>query len=285
MGGEYYITKAYEQSVISEPTFSIYLDRPTSAEDTTGNTYMDFGTPNSATIGGTTPLYLPIINNDPWWTAEITGLYLSDDPSTLYTLTAAPALTDSGSTAISGPGNEVKAIYNMMTSYFTNSWSNVSGWGPVFDCTERDNLPSLYFAYGDYWFEVPPKDFVLTYDWDYDWCAFSIDSYDDEYWILGGAFMRGYYIIHDMANAQQGFVPVQSHDGTTKSMPVAVTTQPSTPLPAVGLSTAAWIGIGVGSAVVVGGIVWLLIAFLQFFSMAFKGGKPKTTKKSFTAGN
>lgn len=83
---------------------------------------MDFGTPNSATTGGATPTYLPIIDNDPWWTAEISGVYLGDDPTTLYTLTAAPALTDTGTTAISGPYAEVAAIRQMLTEYFTSDW-------------------------------------------------------------------------------------------------------------------------------------------------------------------
>ena len=101
-----------------------------------------------------------------------------------------------------------------------------------------------------------------------------MDYYNDEYWILGDAFMRGFYTIHEMENARQGFIPLAGYDGIVKPDPVAVTTLPSVALPSVGLSMAAWIGIGVGTAAVIGVVVWLIIAFVAFFLRAFKGSAP-----------
>jgi hypothetical protein len=44
-----------------------------------------------------------------------------------------------------------------------------------------------------------------------------VDYHRTDFWILGTAFMKGYYIIHDNddhANARMGFAP---HSGSTKS--------------------------------------------------------------------
>ena len=54
------------QSDISEKTFSFYLT------DTTGESYIDFGTPNQAVMNGTVT-YIPVHTNSRYWTASIAG--------------------------------------------------------------------------------------------------------------------------------------------------------------------------------------------------------------------
>ena len=60
-------------------------------------------------------------------------------------------------------------------------------------------------------------------------CSLCFSGYDSiDYWILGDAFMRGWYNIHDHTNLQMGFVPFGS---STKSIPTVATSIPTTPLP------------------------------------------------------
>jgi len=187
---------AYNEGILSEPTFSIYLTSAVTEEDNTGDSYIDFGTP---VLNGGTPLYIDVVDNDPWWSATLNGIYFEDDPSTLYMIDAKPALTDSGSSLISGPYAEVMGIRKILKTYLSTFY-NVSGWGPIFPCSDRSNMPNFYLSYGDYWFQVRPEDYAVKIDWTYDECAFGIDVYNDAHWILGASFMRGLYIVHDHTN-------------------------------------------------------------------------------------
>jgi len=67
--------------------------------------------------------------------------------------------------------------------------------------------------------EMRSEDYVHKLDGDL--CAFCIDPYDGDYWILGDAFMRGFYAVHDHDNARFGFVPHKL--SPTKQAPVAGT--------------------------------------------------------------
>ena len=64
---------------------------------------------------------------------------------------------------------------------------------------------------------VDPEDYVIDVSGDGSFCAIClthIDGYDK--WILGDAFMRGWYNIHDHENLRMGFVPFT---GSRKSIP------------------------------------------------------------------
>ena len=197
-----------------------------SDNDSSGNSYIDFGAPNISTE---TPLYLDVLDDDPFWSATITGFYLSTDSSTLYALKSSPALTDTGTSFIFGPTDEISSIKTMLKSYLVNALT-LEGEEPIFSCDNRDNLPDLYFALGDYWFEVTPEDYAIRLDWSSNLCVFAMEGVEDSYWTLGTPFLRGYYLIHDYANMRQGFVTL-SGDSGTKSTPVIVTDEPDTTLP------------------------------------------------------
>ena len=61
-------------------------------------------------------------------------------------------------------------------------------------------------------------------------CSLCLSGYDISYWILGDAFMRGWYNIHDHTEKRMGFVPFA---GSVKSVPEVATSVPTTPLPIV----------------------------------------------------
>lgn len=69
----------------------------------------------------------------------------------------------------------------------------------VFNCNEIDNLPTIDVLFGDYWIEVLVSDYIDNPGTGT--CSFNFRaSYDSEVAILGSAFMKNYYIVHDMDN-------------------------------------------------------------------------------------
>ena len=61
-------------------------------------------------------IYIPILDDDYWWTAKLQGLRWGSlmNDSTEYMITEADALTDTGTSCIIGPSSEVNSIRNSM---------------------------------------------------------------------------------------------------------------------------------------------------------------------------
>lgn len=62
-----------------------------------------------------------------------------------------------------------------------------------------------------YWLEVLPKDYVIEQN---GFCIVGFMENGQDYWVLGDAFFRGYYVIHDEQNRRIGIAP---HATSTKS--------------------------------------------------------------------
>ena len=104
-----------------------------------------------------------------------------------------------------------------------------SNWDYTFDCSESSKMPSFELLYGGYWFEVTPDDYIIEISTGV--CSLCFSGYNSiDYWILGDAFMRGWYNIHDHTNKRMGFIPFS---GSAKSNPTEATSIPTTPLPLV----------------------------------------------------
>lgn len=81
-------------------------------------------------------------------------------------------------------------------------------------------MPSFELLYGGYWFEVSKEDYIIEVD--STWCTLCMSPYSGlDFWILGDAFMRGWYNIHDHENMRMGFVP---HATSAKATPEVMTT-------------------------------------------------------------
>ena len=90
-----------------------------------------------------------------------------------------------------------------------------SSWDYLFDCSSKSSFPSFDLLYGGYWFTVTADDYTIEVT--SSTCALCLTAFDGlDLWILGDAFMRGWYNIHDHGNLRMGFVPFS---GSVKSKP------------------------------------------------------------------
>lgn len=88
-------------------------------------------------------------------------------------------------------------------------------------CDDIDQLPVIDFLFGGYWLQMIPEDYVIEDTYTIGTrrvkrCSLCILDNGDESWLLGDAFMRGYYHVHDHANKKFGFAP---HSLSTKDTP------------------------------------------------------------------
>ena len=71
--------------------------------------------------------------------------------------------------------------------------------------------------------EIDPNDYIFEHPLSQ--CALCLSSTTWDYWILGDAFLKGWYSTHDMDAQQFGFVP---HINSNKN-PAVAGTVPTTP--------------------------------------------------------
>lgn len=61
-----YMNEFARTSGVTEKTFSFYMT------NTTGQSYLDFGTPNPAAMAGS-PIYIPYLDDNEWFSAPVSG--------------------------------------------------------------------------------------------------------------------------------------------------------------------------------------------------------------------
>jgi len=220
-----FMTHMGTDSDIAEKTFSFYLT------GLTGQSYIDFGTPNSAVMNGSVT-YIDINSENYWWAADLTGFRFSGESEYAIT-TGSYSLTDTGSSCIIGPAEEADRILKLIVTRLPKVYEN-DGWGYIFECPANySDLPMFEFLYGGYWMEVHPDDYIIDVSANGTWCSVCISSVAGfNEWILGDAFMRGWYNIHDHDNWRMGFVPFV---GSSKSAPETATSTPSATIPDITL--------------------------------------------------
>ena len=102
--------RLHEAGVFEDNMFSFFLT------GTSGDSYIDFGTPNPAAMSNPDDvIYIPIVDSDPWWTNYVSGFrWKAGDvgvtDTTEYSITPIKALTDTGSSCIIAPTGEANAI-------------------------------------------------------------------------------------------------------------------------------------------------------------------------------
>ena len=188
-----------EAGAVDDTIFSWFMT------DTEGDTYIDFGAPNEAAMSSVDDLiYIDVIDEDYWWTNYVTGIrWKGDSDTTEYALTSKKALTDTGSSCIIVPTDEYNVILGKLSALVPD-WN---GEQYVFSCEAKNTLPSFELLYGGYWFEVTPDDYLILEYEENNTCSFCLSRDSGSEWILGDAFMRGWYSIHDHDQMRMGFVP------------------------------------------------------------------------------
>jgi hypothetical protein len=68
-------------------------------------------------------------------------------------------------------------------------------------------MPSFELLIGGYWLRVNPSDYAIPVDTN-NLCGLCIVPVDQDEWILGDVFMRGYYSMHDLTNNKIGFYTI-----------------------------------------------------------------------------
>ena len=119
------IMSLYEGGVISEPVFGWYLS------DMSDESYVDIGFLSAESIReGEELVWLPVVEDDFWWTNFVTAIKFDDEE---FALSTAYAMTDTGTSCAYVPSS----LYFYITDKVLTNVSDVEVdfWGDVyFDC-------------------------------------------------------------------------------------------------------------------------------------------------------
>ena len=74
-------------------------------------------------------------------------------------------------------------------------------------------MPSLKVYFGRVWLEMLPEDYLVGLDGEGEMCGLcvlpsGVEVGGEEYWVLGANFLRGFYTVFDIDQAQLGFAPL-----------------------------------------------------------------------------
>lgn len=259
----------HRQGIIERSTFSVYLT------SIPGESYIDFGEPNLAAMSNPgAVVWLDVLNedgNESWWTNKINGIKWGDTDDAAFALTERKAFTDTGTSCLIGPSLEIGYLTQHIVDHL-QYYEEDPNWGIVFNCRDREYLPTFELLYGHHWFQVRPDDYAVEVSKSGKCSLCFQERRTNDHWILGSAFMRGLYTIHDYEKLQMGFVPFA---GSQKKVPTYEPVLPKTTLlkhlsdakksteeaeEILGLKPAAfWTIVGSLTAAVLGTIIFLVL--------------------------
>ena len=102
-----YVPELFKSNVISENVFSFLI---TGDAGTTGNSYIDFGTPNTSVMSSVSDLvWIDSTNVGGWWTSNVHGWRYTGSSEEIG-LPEYYGLTDTGSSCILGPEYPIDTI-------------------------------------------------------------------------------------------------------------------------------------------------------------------------------
>lgn len=179
------------QGLVEEALFSFYL----------GNSAKDFG---ELLLGGintkkyTGDITWVNLKAATYW--EINLSQLTIDGSTYISEGGVNAIVDSGTSILTGPSADVKAIAEKLGA------KEIIEGEYMLKCN-YDTLPNLDFTIDGNVYSLTPADYLIP---DGDLCLLGLMALDipaptGPLWILGDVFMRKYYTVWDVANKKIGF--------------------------------------------------------------------------------
>lgn len=184
-GAETVFHNAIDQGEVESGQFAFYLGDNKDGELTFG------GYDEEKFVGD---IHWVPLSEQSYWRINIDGIEMGS-----YKSSSTDAIVDSGTSLITGPSRDIKAIAEHI-----GAKPSLTGQFTV-DCDSVDSIPEISWTIDGTAYSVPGKDLVLQ---SAGMCIFAMMGMDfaspGPKWILGDVFMRQYYTIFDYENAQIG---------------------------------------------------------------------------------
>ncbi|XP_049848841.1 pepsin A-like [Schistocerca gregaria] len=137
---------------------------------------------------------IPIIEKT-YWTTALSSIAINEEIIVKYTPRNSRSIIDTGTSLIVGPRREIEIIESRI--------GTVKG-----DCSNLHELPNIGFQFGEGspYFFLTPKQYVVKIN---DSCFSAFASVEqDTLWILGDAFIRGFYTVFDRDTDVVSLAPI-----------------------------------------------------------------------------
>ncbi|XP_037569639.1 lysosomal aspartic protease-like [Dermacentor silvarum] len=183
------------QGVVARPLFSVYIKRDASSSD--GGEIL-FGAIDDDRYDGNLS-YVPVSEKG-YWQFDVDGIQVGYDSS--FCRGGCQAIADTGTSAITGPVNEIRRLNHMIGA--TKSSYDLL----VVNCESLRSLPKIAFIIGGKRYVLRPKDYILQWELDGEkTCLSGFMGHDTKtsLWILGDVFLGRYYTVFDRGNDRLGF--------------------------------------------------------------------------------
>lgn len=184
-GVETVFHNAIDQGAVESPMFAFYLGDNAEGELTFG------GYDEEKFVGD---IHWVPLSETTYWRINIDGIKMGS-----YSSGATDAIVDSGTSLITGPSRDIKAIAEHIgaKATFTGQFT--------VDCDKLDEIPEISWKIDGVDYAVQGKDLVIQ---SAGTCVFAMMGMDfpapGPQWILGDVFMRQYYTIFDYSGEQIG---------------------------------------------------------------------------------
>lgn len=197
-----------QQKKINSSIFSIYMNRNT-ASSHGGSILLGFIDPKHihtkpASKEKMDITWLPLDNTVYWqFSMDQVILDLKPKPSEIFCSKGCKAITDSSSTSIIGPPEDIKKIHDAIgaKALFFGRYT--------VDCDTIKQLPRIHFVLQGKNFTLKGPSYVTKFSYMYmKVClsSFEEDPGNSGLWVLGGSFLSEYYSIYDTEKEKIGLV-------------------------------------------------------------------------------